>query len=152
MPVMKTPLICALLLTLFTVAGCGFQLRGAANLPYDTLHVAAAPTSTFATQLRRAVTSGSQTKVVANPKEAQATLHVLGEVREKSILSLSGGGRVREYQLRYRLQYRVADKDNKELPRRPPSCCIVIFRSTTPTRCRRNTKRRCCIATCRPTR
>lgn len=123
MPVMKTPLICALLLTLFTVAGCGFQLRGAANLPYDTLHVAAAPTSTFATQLRRAVTSGSQTKVVANPKEAQATLHVLGEAREKSILSLSGGGRVREYQLRYRLQYRVADKDNKEL--RAPTTILL---------------------------
>jgi LPS-assembly lipoprotein len=98
-----------------TLAGCGFQLRGAANLPYDTLHVAAAPTSTFATQVRRAVMSGSQTKVVDNPKEAQATLHILGEAREKSILALSGGGRVREFQLRYRVQYRVADKDNKEL-------------------------------------
>ena len=100
---------------LLTLAGCGFQLRGAANLPYDTLHVAAATTSTFATQVRRAVTSGSQTRVVDNPKEAQATLHVLGEAREKSILSLSGGGRVREFQLRYRVSYRVTDKYNKEL-------------------------------------
>ena len=98
---------------LLTLAGCGFQLRGAANLPYETLHVAAATTSTFATQVRRAVTSGSQTRVVDNPKEAQATLHVLGEAREKSILSLSGGGRVREYQLRYRVSYRVTYKDNK---------------------------------------
>ena len=123
MHAMRTLLISTLLLTLFTVAGCGFQLRGAANLPYDTLHVAAAPSSTFATQLRRAVTSGSQTKVVDNPKEAQATLHVLGEAREKSILSLSGGGRVREYQLRYRVQYRVADKDNKEL--RAPTTILL---------------------------
>ena len=51
---------------LLALSGCGFQLRGAANLPFETLYVAAPPTSTFATQLRRAVTSGSQTKVVNN--------------------------------------------------------------------------------------
>ena len=107
--------IATLLLTLFTVAGCGFQLRGAANLPYETLYVSAANTSAFATQLRRAVTSGSQTRVVDNPKEAQATLFVLSEQRQKAILSLSGGGRVREFQLIYLVSYRVADKDNKEL-------------------------------------
>jgi LPS-assembly lipoprotein len=100
---------------LLALAGCGFQLRGAANLPYETLYVAAAPTSTFATQLRRAVTSNSQTKIVTDPKSANATLHVLEESREKSILSLSAGGRVREFQLIYRVSYRVADKDNKEL-------------------------------------
>ena len=115
MLVMKCLFPGALLLTLFSVAGCGFHLRGSANLPYETLHVAAAPSSVFATQLRRAVISGSQTKVVDNPKEAQATLHVLAEAREKTILSLSGGGRVREFQLIYRVQYRLADKDNKEL-------------------------------------
>lgn len=120
---MKHLITSALLLALFTVAGCGFQLRGTANLPYDTLHVAAAPTSTFATQMRRAVASGSQTKVVDNPKDAQATLQVLAEAREKSILSLSGGGRVREYQLRYRVQYRVIDKDNKEL--RAPTTILL---------------------------
>jgi len=100
---------------LLALPGCGFHLRGAAVLPYETLHVSAAPTSIFATQLRRAVTSGSQTKVVDNPKEAQATLFVLSELRQKAILSLSGGGRVREFQLIYLVSYRVADKDNKEL-------------------------------------
>lgn len=97
------------------LTGCGFQLRGAANLPFETLHVSAAPTSTFATQLRRSITAGSNTKVVANPKEAQATLFVLHELREKVILSLSSGGRVREFQLIYRMSYRLIDKDNKEL-------------------------------------
>ena len=28
---------------------------------------------------------------------------------------MSGGGRVREYDLRYRVSYRLTDKDNKEL-------------------------------------
>lgn len=102
-------------LTCTLLAACGFQLRGASEFPFETLYVAAAPTSTFATQLRRAVTAGSQTKIVDNPKEAQATLFLLNELREKVILSLSAGGRVREYQLRYRVSYRVADKDNKEM-------------------------------------
>ena len=110
-------------LTCVLLAACGFQLRGAANLPYDSLHVAAPKTSAFANQFRRAVVSGSQTRVMDDPKEAQATLHLIGETREKLILSLSGGGRVREFQLRYRITYRLADKDNKEL--RPPTQILL---------------------------
>ena len=103
------------LATMVLLAACGFQLRGAATLPYDTLHVAAPTNSTFAREFRRTVTSGSRSRVVDNAKEAQATLHVLSEAREKVILALSGGGRVREFQLRYRVAYRLVDKDNKEL-------------------------------------
>ena len=108
---------------LFTA--CGFHLRGAANLPYDTLHVAAPRTSAFANELRRAVAASSKTRVVDNPKEAAATLQLVAETREKLILSLSGGGRVREFQLRYRITYRLADKDNKELR---PSTQISLHR------------------------
>lgn len=97
------------------LAGCGFQLRGAAPLPYDTLHVAAPTASAFALEFKRAVMAQSKTRVIDNPKAAQATLQVIEESREKVILSLSGGGRVREYQLRYRVLYRLADPGNREL-------------------------------------
>ena len=109
----------------FTLGGCGFQLRGSANLPYETLHVAAANTSAVANEVRRSIAAGSNTKIVADPKAAQATLHLLGEAREKIILSLSGGGRVREFQLRFRMTYRLMDKDNKELR---PTTQIVLHR------------------------
>jgi len=101
--------------TAVLLSACGFQLRGAANLPYDTLHVATPKTSAFAVEFRRAITTGSQTRLVDNPKEAQATLQLINETREKVILSLSGGGRVREYQLRYRIVYRLVNKDNQQL-------------------------------------
>ena len=120
-----------LLLILASVAlltACGFKLRGAANLPYDTLYVAAPKTSAFANELRRAVASGSQTRVIDNPKEALATLYLVAESREKLILSLSGGGRVREFQLRYRVTYRLTDKDGKELR---PSTQILLHRDLT---------------------
>ena len=99
------PLIAALLLS-----GCGFQLRGSATLPFDTLYIDAAPSSVFATELRRVVGYGSQTRVTNTQAEAAATLQVVYELREKEILSLSAGGRVRELQLRYRVTYQVFDK------------------------------------------
>ena len=97
------------LISSLLLAGCGFQLRGAANLPFDTLYVQAPTGSQFATQFKRVVSAGSSTRVVDTPKEAAATLVILNELREKSILSLSGAGRVREFQLRYRLSYRMLD-------------------------------------------
>lgn len=105
--------------TAVSLAACGFQLRGTATLPYETLHVAAPKTSAFAIEFKRALGNNSKTRVVDDPKEAQATLQLINETREKVILSLSGGGRVREYQLRYRLAYRLVNKDNSEL--RPPT-------------------------------
>jgi LPS-assembly lipoprotein len=99
-----TALLCTLLL-----AGCGFQLRGAANLPFDTLYVQAPVGSQFAVQFRRVVAAGGGTRIVNDPKAAAATLVLVSELREKSILSLSGGGRVREFQLRYRMSYRLLD-------------------------------------------
>lgn len=111
--------------TLTLLAGCGFQLRGTASLPYDTLHVAAPRSSAFAIELRRAVNAGTRTRIVDEAKEAQATLQLVSEAREKIILSLSGGGRVREFQLRYRMAYRLVDKDNKELR---PTTQIALHR------------------------
>jgi LPS-assembly lipoprotein len=98
-----------LVLASLLLASCGFQLRGTATLPFDTLFVQAPITSQFANQLKRAVSTGSQTRVVDRPAEAQVLLHILNEAREKQVLSLSGGGRVREFLLRYRVSYRVTD-------------------------------------------
>lgn len=109
---MKT--FAALLCTLI-LAGCGFQLRGSATLPFDTLYVQAPVGSQFGTQLRRLVTAGSNTRIVDSAQGADATLVLVNEVREKNILSLSGGGRVREFQLRYRMSYRLLDRNAVEI-------------------------------------
>jgi len=97
-------------LFLMLLAGCGFQLRGAAKLPFESLYVQAPPSSQFAVQFKRVVTAGSGTRLTDNQKDAAATLILVNELREKNILSLSGSGRAREFQLRYRMSYRVLDK------------------------------------------
>ena len=90
------------------LAACGFQLRGAAQLPFSTLYLQVADTSALAHEIRRTLRA-SNARLVDSPKEAQATLIIMSEIREKQILSLGGQGRVREYQLRYRVGYQLTD-------------------------------------------
>lgn len=90
------------------VASCGFQLRGSADLPFKTLYVPGA-TSGIALDLKRTIQAGTGTRVVDTVKDAQAVLEFTKETREKEILSLTGAGRVREFRLHYRVQYRVHD-------------------------------------------
>ena len=59
--------------------------------------------------------AGSSTRVTDNPKDAQVILQIVSEQNERVILSLSGSGRVRELQLRYRVSYRLNDRDSREL-------------------------------------
>jgi LPS-assembly lipoprotein len=100
--------------TVFLVAACGFQLRGTAQLPFQSLYVQATPSSQFATLLKRNVRAGSNTRITEQPADAEVVLQVLSELQEKQILSLGGGGRVSEYQLRYRVSFRLTDNKNRE--------------------------------------
>lgn len=95
------------------LASCGFHLRGQSSLPFESMFISGSPT--FATQLARAIRAGSNTRISTNPKDAEVTLQIVGEQNERVILSLSGSGRVREIQLRYRISYRLTDRESREL-------------------------------------
>jgi LPS-assembly lipoprotein len=101
----------ALIVSIAALSACGFHPRGAVTLPFETLYVDAPQASLFANQLRRMIGIGSQTRIADTQASADATLQLLNELREKEILSLSAGGRVRELQLRYRVQYQVYDRN-----------------------------------------
>ncbi len=98
---------CALML-----AACGFQLRGAQPLPFQSLYVAV--DSELGAALKRNIRASGNTRVAETAQEAQATFTVAAEVREKNILSLSSAGRVREFQLRYRYAFRVSDAKGRD--------------------------------------
>lgn len=95
------------------VAGCGFQLRGAAKLPFDTIFLPGA-TGGIALDLKRNLQASTNTRVVDTARDAQAVLEFTQELRQKDILSLTGSGRVREFQLRYIVGYRVHDGKGRE--------------------------------------
>lgn len=94
------------------LAGCGFQLRGRASLPFETLFVPGS--SPLVVQVKRNVAAGTQTKLVSGDRDAQAVLGFTHEVREKVILSFNTEGRVREFQLRYRVGYRLYDPKGRD--------------------------------------
>lgn len=100
--------------SLALVTSCGFQLRGRTDLPFDTIFVEGMEYSPFTGQLRRAIETASSTKLAERADTAQAILTLIGESQERTILALSGGGRVREFQLRYRVSFRVHDGKGKE--------------------------------------
>jgi LPS-assembly lipoprotein len=110
------------------LSACGFQLRGTAQLPFKTLYLQAASTSPFALQLKRAIEAGTSTRVTDSPAEADVVLQILAELKEKQILSLTGGGRVSEFLLRYRVSFRLTDRLNRE---HIPASEIVLRRDYT---------------------
>jgi LPS-assembly lipoprotein len=95
------------------LTSCGFQLRGSAQVPFHTLYIPNAKGG-IALDLKRNIEAGTNAKVVDDPKGADAILELFGESREKVILSLTGAGRVREFRLRYSVNYRVHDGKGAE--------------------------------------
>jgi len=109
------------------LAGCGFRLRGTAEVPFETLYVPGA-TSGIALDLKRNIQAGTKARVVDDPGKADAVLQFTEETRQKEILSLTGTGRVREFQLRYRVAFRVHDGKGAEYV---PTNTIQLTRDVT---------------------
>lgn len=104
------------------LAGCGFQLRGTAELPFRTLFTAFPAGSTTGTVFARAL-RGSSTRLVDQPQHAEVRLLVLEERREKETVGFTSTGRPREYQLRLLFTFRVLDAQDNELA--PPTELVL---------------------------
>lgn len=94
---------------IFTLAlsACGFQLRGIAELSFKNLYIQGSPLS-ISKDLKHALkTNGIQ--VVDSVEQAELLIELLNESNEKRILSLSGKGVVREFELTYRVSFRTRE-------------------------------------------
>lgn len=107
---------------------CGFQLREARALPFAAIYLNVPATSELGVALRRGIIATGGTQIVDAPDAAQAQFQLIGEEREKTILSLDASGRVREFQLRARFVFRVHDGKGRDyIPRSE----IVVYRDLT---------------------
>ncbi len=105
-----------ILAVLLLLAACGFKLRGQISaLPFKSMYVNAPDGHTIGLEMERMIKTSSTTKLAASPAEADATLDIISAVNERAILSLSGGGRVRDFNLVYRVIYRVLDNRGVEI-------------------------------------
>lgn len=96
------------------LAGCGFQLRGRDAIPYRSLYIDAPETSQAARQLADALRNRGIV-VAETAKTADATVKLAQERENRTVLALSGGGRVREYRLNLTLSYSLIGKDGLEI-------------------------------------
>jgi LPS-assembly lipoprotein len=110
------------------VSACGFHLRGAYSLPFDTLYIAQPESSELRAIIKRNVEASTQTRIANAANEAQATLKILSDTPLKKILSLNSAGRVREFQLTRTFVFVVANNAGGDYL---PQSSIVISREMT---------------------
>lgn len=120
-----TNIVCLVLL--LTLTACGFQLRGQiSSLPFNTIYVAAPPGNSIGPDLKRAVAATTTTQIVDKMENAEAILQIMNASNERRILSLSGGGRVREFQLIFKITTRLVDNKGNEIA---PASEITLTRT-----------------------
>jgi LPS-assembly lipoprotein len=115
--------VTAIVVTLM-LSACGFQLRGTATYPFTSVYVQR-PT-TFGVGTLNVAGSGApvvpdvidgltrngvalKTKI----EDADFAIRFLQVFFDKRVLSLSGGGRAREFELEYRVRYEFVDAKDR---------------------------------------
>ena len=95
------------------LAACGFQLRGEPEVGIRKLFISSVGPSQVVGNIRRTLASGP-TRLVTTAVESEAHLRVLHEVREKTVFTITGTGRVYEFQLRLLVRYELVVPGREE--------------------------------------
>ena len=101
----------------FLLSACGFQLRGEPEVGIKKLYISSVGPSLVQADIRRALAAGP-TRLVTTAAESEAHLHILHESREKTVFTITGTGRVYEFQLRLVVRYEllVPGRDEPIIP------------------------------------
>jgi len=110
-----------------TLTACGFHLRGEVSYAFTSLYVSTTATAPLTVELKRALENGG-VKLVGAADAGEAILDVGNVSDDKTVLSLSSGGRVREYQLIKRVTMALHDANGRDWL---PASEIVIRRAYT---------------------
>ncbi len=88
-----------------SLIGCGFHLRGTTDMSFNSIFIQG-NTLVISKNLNRSLRTNG-VKVLETADNAEILLEMVGEESEKRILSLSGKGKVNEFELYYRVHYRT---------------------------------------------
>ncbi|MFV2003865.1 MAG: LPS assembly lipoprotein LptE [Gammaproteobacteria bacterium] len=107
-----------LLLAIFFVQSCGFQLRGALEISDDMSPLYLQQNSAFelARELKQLLAT-NKIAVTVNSSKANSWLVLLNENRQRRVLSVDGSGRAKEYLLTYTVDFsiRVDQADGEKI-------------------------------------
>jgi LPS-assembly lipoprotein len=111
---LRTPQIFAWLITVTLLAGCGFQLRGHADMPFKSIYLDTPnPKSLLVSELWRDLES-SKVLLADSAEHADVVLNIISENPDKQILTLSSSGRVTEFRLIFRVSLRAYDHQKQD--------------------------------------
>ena len=98
------------------LAGCGFQLRGQADLPQEMAMTAMVVDDPYSTFARRVQTLLEQNGVqFVGASKATAILEIPVNEVSTSVLTIADNARVREYRVSHVVSFRLTDAAGKEL-------------------------------------
>jgi LPS-assembly lipoprotein len=93
------------------ITSCGFHLRGMTEISFKTVSLEGKELS-FTKNLKKTLAS-NKVAIVLPTENPELRVELLSEESEKRILSLSGQGLVREFEIFYRVRYRVKTVDSE---------------------------------------
>jgi len=99
------------LLMLLIISSCGFHMRGMTEISFKTISLEGKELS-FTKNLKKVLNS-NKIAIVSSTENPELRVELLSEESEKRILSLSGQGLVREFEIFYRVRYRVKTIDSE---------------------------------------
>jgi len=109
------------------LAGCGFELKRAAELQFESIALTGfAPRSPLAQELR--ATLERSITVKESPAQAQVVFQALADERIRRAVAFTASGQVRDIQLRTVLRYRAQTPAERELI---PDSKIELIREMT---------------------
>ncbi|MDR0770907.1 MAG: LPS assembly lipoprotein LptE [Burkholderiales bacterium] len=96
------------------LSACGFKLRGQVAYTFQKIAINGAEASGLNEDLRKLLSRVSGLTVVEHPKDAQVVLDLKRLADDKAVLSLTSGGRAREYVLTKIYAFRLYDNDGND--------------------------------------
>lgn len=107
-------LLAALLVLSATLSACGFHLKGATPVPFQSIYTNINLDTEFGARLQRTILSNSpHTQFTPRRNEADAYLHLISDEQDLRQLSLDADGRVEEYELELRFTFEVLDREGR---------------------------------------
>jgi len=106
----------AIVLLGIVLSACGFHMRTATPLPFDTLYINVSDNSDFGATLYRHIQANSpHTRIVASPEEADARLLRHSDQQRRRELSIDAAGYVEEYELTQEITFELQDGQGRTL-------------------------------------
>lgn len=103
-----------LVLAALTLAGCGFQLRQATEVPFERIALAGfKPRSPMAEALRRELPA--RVRIVEPASQSEVQVVADEDVLHRTVVASTAAGQVREFRLRVRLRFHFANPAGEPL-------------------------------------